>query len=173
MKYIFYNTMTSTIEGDIRNTPFNGIWDSKLSDVPGWLPQHIIELHVIQSNPPQYDPTTEYITDGWDLDLDNKTLTRTYKVLSRTQEEIEFNTALQQWRYPDFAKRIIAPVSLATNDIGAKMYVWFKLNDLPVIKTNENTVHLYCNTVLPEHQAIVDDLQGIVTIEDRPEILGS
>lgn len=71
------------------------------------------------------------------------------------------------WQYPQYAKRIIAPVSLIMDDVGVKMYNWFQLNMFPILKFGNN-VHLYCNTILPEHQAIVDSLQGIIIIEDRP-----
>ena len=73
------------------------------------------------------------------------------------------------WAYPTQAKRIVAPIGLIMNDIGIKMYGWFQLNKLPIeTENNQTQVHLYCNTILPEHQSVVDSLSGIVTIEDRP-----
>ena len=29
-------------------------------------------------------------------------------------------------------------------------------------------VYLYCNTILPQHQTTVDQLEGMITVEDRP-----
>lgn len=71
------------------------------------------------------------------------------------------------WHYTQYAKRIIAPVDLIMDDIGVKMYNWFQINHFPVLKFGDN-VELYCNTILPQHQAIVDSLQGVIVIEDRP-----
>ena len=71
------------------------------------------------------------------------------------------------WQYPLYAKRIIAPINLILDDVGIKMYGWFQLNQLPILKLG-TSVHLYCNEILPEHQAIVDQLQGIIVVEDRP-----
>lgn len=71
------------------------------------------------------------------------------------------------WHYPDLLKRIVAPIALVMDDIGIKMYGWFQLNNLPIISKGE-TVYLYCNVILPEHEAIVDGLGETVTIEDRP-----
>jgi len=73
------------------------------------------------------------------------------------------------WAYPAQAKRIVAPISLVMDDIGIKMYGWFQLNNLPIETVNEQTqVHLYCNYIMAEHQAIIDNLSGIITVEDRP-----
>jgi hypothetical protein len=82
-------------------------------------------------------------------------------------DENELNYTTDDWNYPNFAKRIIAPISLIMDDIGVKMYGWFQINGLPTV-TRNNNVYLYCNTILPEHQQVVDNLQGIITIEDRP-----
>lgn len=71
------------------------------------------------------------------------------------------------WHYPRYVKRIIAPINMMMDDVGVKMYNWFQINNLPILKLG-NTVQLYCNTILPEHQSIVDSLSGIINIEDRP-----
>lgn len=78
--------------------------------------------------------------------------------LSRTEED---------WSYPNFNKRIVAPVSMIMEDIGIKMFGWFQLNNLPVVALNNN-VYLYCNVILPEHQSVIDSLQGLITVEDKP-----
>lgn len=79
----------------------------------------------------------------------------------------EINYTTDDWNYPEYAKRIIAPTDLIMADIGIKMYGWFQVNGLPTVTKNSN-VYLYCNTILPEHQQLVDDLQGTITVEDRP-----
>lgn len=83
-----------------------------------------------------------------------------------TDNDSDYTT--DDWSYPSYVKRIIAPISLIMDDTGIKMYGWFNLNNLPVVNKN-NTIYLYCNVILPEHQAIVDSYQGIITIENKPE----
>lgn len=79
----------------------------------------------------------------------------------------DINKTEDNWSYPNFAKRIIAPVSLIMDPIGVQMFGWFQLNSLPTV-TVDTSVYLYCNVILPEHQAIIDSLQGVITVEDRP-----
>jgi hypothetical protein len=86
--------------------------------------------------------------------------------------ETELNEILSElgsdyWQYPKFVKRIIAPIELIFDDNGIKMYGWFQLNNFPILKI-DNYLYLYCNTILPEHQAIVDGFAGLITIEDMP-----
>jgi hypothetical protein len=90
--------------------------------------------------------------------------------MEASQEQL--NSILEElgtnyWQHPQYAKRIIAPIQLILDDVGIKMYGWFQLNNFPIFKIN-TSVHLYCNEILPEHQAIVDQLQGVIVIQDRP-----
>lgn len=71
------------------------------------------------------------------------------------------------WHYPNYAKRIIAPQELIFDDNGIKMYGWFNIQQFPILKIGTQ-LHLYCNTIRPEHQVIVDGFSGLITIEDRP-----
>jgi hypothetical protein len=87
-----------------------------------------------------------------------------------TQEQLDSisdELGSDYWHYPQYVKRIVAPIELILDDIGIKMYGWFQLNNFPIIKMGQS-VNLYCNTILPEHQEIVNQLQGIIIIEDRP-----
>lgn len=80
---------------------------------------------------------------------------------------LNYNEGNDSWDFQEYAKRIVAPKDLILDDIGIKMYGWFQLNGFPIV-TKATDVYLYCNTILPQHQAIVDQLQGVITIEDRP-----
>jgi len=79
-----------------------------------------------------------------------------------------YEIAIRGWSYPEYAKRIIAPKSLSTDPVGIAMYVWFQVNGLPVVPMPDGTVQMYCNEILEEHNAIIQNLQGVITIEDRP-----
>lgn len=95
---------------------------------------------------------------GLYFDEENKVFT--YKV--------EKKTDMDNWDHPECAKRIIAPAALVMEDIGVKMLGWFQVMEYPIVRKGNN-VHLYCNQILPQHQAVVDSLQGVITIEERPE----
>lgn len=84
-----------------------------------------------------------------------------------TDNVLRYTMSNQDWLYPQLSKRIVAPIQLIMDDTGIKMYGWFQLNNLPIVPLN-TVVHLYCNVVLPEHDAVIDAYGGIITIEDNP-----
>ena len=69
------------------------------------------------------------------------------------------------WNYPEFILRIVAPIALLLQY--PQFEVWFRINNLPIVNT-DGILHCYCNEILPEHQALVDSLHGIITIENKP-----
>jgi hypothetical protein len=66
------------------------------------------------------------------------------------------------WHYETFTMRIVAPVELLLEY--PQFEVWFRLNNMPVVNKN-GTIYGYCNFIIPEHQALVDGLGGVITIE--------
>jgi hypothetical protein len=87
-----------------------------------------------------------------------------WTVVNKTEYEI----AMEDWDSSAHLLRIVAPIQLIMDDIGIKMYGWFQLNNLPIVN-KITTVRLYCNSILPEHQAVVDQLQGVIVVENIPE----
>lgn len=72
------------------------------------------------------------------------------------------------WVFPEYSLRIVSPMQIVLSEIGIKMYGWFSLNMFPMVNTGDGMIHLYCNVILEEHQDIIDELGGIITIENRP-----
>jgi len=64
----------------------------------------------------------------------------------------------------DYPLRIVAPKTLALDY--PQFYVWFMLNDLPLEKVGDS-VQIYVNEIIPEHQVLIDSLNGVVTVEKR------
>ncbi len=85
--------------------------------------------------------------------------------------EVVDKTPLEMWHHPEYCKRIIAPVQLIfdPSGVGVTMKAWFDLNGMPIVKEGGSVI-LYCNEILPDHQAVVDGLQGVITVEDIPTI---
>lgn len=91
----------------------------------------------------------------------------TYAVIEKKQSEIDYEAAIGGWHHPEFEKRIVAPALLVNEfpAIGVHMIV----NKLPIEpSTDGNTLYLYMDLIRPEHQALVDSLQGVLMVEDRP-----
>lgn len=97
-----------------------------------------------------------------------ETDTLTWKYLNPVDNTyLNYNEGSDSWDFQEYAKRIVAPKDLIMADIGVKMYGWFQLNGFPIV-TKDSDVYLYCNTILPQHQTTVDQLEGMITVEDRP-----
>ena len=106
---------------------------------------------------PEYNPLTEKLTQSH----------RVYYSKYEQVWTVEALTPAEDWHYQDWAKRITAPAALVMEDIGVKMLGWFQVMGYP-IERHGNNVRLYCNQILPEHQAVVDQLGEVITIENRP-----
>ena len=71
----------------------------------------------------------------------------------------------EDWEYPEYVKRIIAPMALIMDNNGIKMYGWFSLNKLP-ITTKDDKVRMYCNVILPQHQALIASFGNLISVEE-------
>jgi hypothetical protein len=145
--YRFYNQYTIDGVGQPLGELEPGIWHLQIVDTeqPNTLP-----TQKASSNYVPYYSENLYVLE--------------WTIIDKTPIEIQ----REDWDSLEHAIRIIAPIQLIMDDIGIKMYGWFTLNNLPVIPKDNGTVRLYCNEILPEHQAIIDSLQGVITIEERP-----
>ena len=130
-----------------------------------FLPSHIIQLEVITIPMPPYDNTT------------HKATMTPYKRVGDTwvngwvvEELSEKELAVRDWADLNSAMRIVAPIQLVLDDFGNKMETWFRITDL-MIEKKDGMIRVYCNKILPEHQAIYDMYVGIITVENRPAIL--
>jgi len=135
----------------------------KVDGVSALLPEGIVELEVVESERPDFDSETQRLSSEWVVDLE----ANQYRLEFYKSDLSAYEIAMKDWAHPQFAKRIIAPKQLVLDDIGIKMLGWFQINNFPV-DPNDTHVYLYCNVILPEHEQIIDSLQGIVTIQDRP-----
>ena len=75
-------------------------------------------------------------------------------------------TTHNDWAHSEYPKRIIAPASIAT-DYPQLLFELTVRRKLPIEEVGE-TVQIYCTEILPQDQALVDSLQGVLTIEDKP-----
>lgn len=127
-------------------------------------PNNTYELEVIENIKPDITET-EILESEWVIDNNNKTYTLVYNVRNKTQNEIDS----EGWDYVDYNLRIKAPMELILEDIGIKIYGWFQINQLPIVNRFDGFIYLYCNVILPQHQAIIDSLSGVIIVENKPE----
>ena len=106
---------------------------------------------------PEYNPLTEK-------------LTLSHRVYYGKYEQVwtvEALTPSEDWKYPEFQKRIVAPDALLLDDVGSKVFNWFTGKGLPFENHGAN-IRLYFNDVLPQHQTLVGQFEGVITIEEKP-----
>lgn len=151
---VLYNTETGEIIGRFEPCYL-------VNGKPGRLDPPIVELAVTETEPPAFDRKTETLIESWQPDTEAMQYVQYWKVT----EAPAANVPDLGWNEPDYQLRIKAPLQLALSDLGAKIYTWFSINALPVEKVGSE-VHLYCNEVLPEHTAILTEMQ--ITPQQTP-----
>ena len=113
---------------------------------------------------PEINQATQRLSE---LYFDEESNVFTYQVIEKTQAEIDYEIAMVNWHHPEFEKRIVAPASLVNDYPAIGVHMW--INKLPIEpSTDGNLLYLYMNLIRPEHQALVDSLEGVLTIENRP-----
>jgi len=158
MSKILYNTELQRFYGEARAIYHLGTPQQLI------LPSNVIELDLTEDPEPIYSGTTQKITSQRVVDVTNKRWNLEWTIVNKTEYEI----AMEDWDSPSHLLRIVAPIQLIMDDIGIKIYGWFQLNKLPIVN-KITTVRLYCNSILPEHQTVVDQLQGVIVVQNRPQ----
>lgn len=88
-----------------------------------------------------------------------------WKFYNQADQTLLYEYSNDDWTYKQFSKRIVAPVELILQY--SSFETWFRLNNLPIVKI-DSILYCYCNTILPEHQSLIDTLVDVIKIEDRP-----
>lgn len=83
METFLYNTITSRIEGPIRQGPY------LVDGLPGFLPEGWVELTITHLEKPSYDEQIQTIECNEYADIPNKKWIKEYYIRNLTQEEIE------------------------------------------------------------------------------------
>jgi hypothetical protein len=162
MYTILYNIDTNKVIG----SPRKGYYT--VDGIRPELDYPIIELELYTEPQPLYNKELEYLSKVEYASIPERRWITSWEIVPLPIES-EYEVAIKNWIYLKYSKRIIAPIGLVMEDVGIKMLGWFQVNQLPVVKMGTDSVALYCNEILPQHQNLVDSLQGIITIEDRPE----
>jgi hypothetical protein len=150
---ILYNTDTNEI---VCRYPDGYTIDGVLQPL-GKVAENILHLKFV-TNPMPDHTDTQRVESIWKVQK-NKYV-QTWQVIQLSAHEIW----MRGWHEPNFEIRIVAPKALVFDDMGAKMFAWFQLNDLPVHSRDKQTSCLYCNEILPEHQTLIAafEQQGVV-----------
>jgi hypothetical protein len=87
-----------------------------------------------------------------------------YLYLIKNKNNDESFLSPMDWTYPEFQKRIIAQINLVLEY--PQFEIWFRINQLPIVNKN-GMLYCYCNEILPEHQYLIDQLYGNITVENK------
>lgn len=113
---------------------------------------------------PTFNPQLQHLGELY-FDEVNKLFT--YQVIDKTQAEIDCETAMGGWHHPDLPKRITAPAELINDYPAIGVHMW--IHKLPVEPSSDGSlVYLYMKEVSPQHQTLVDSLNGVISIQTRP-----
>jgi len=161
MKTVLINTTTGKLVNGLIYP--NGY---KAKHPQGKLKANESEAEVIETPKPVIDTATHKVIQlESEIDTFALTYTRQWEVVPLSDYEI----AARDWVHIDMNFRITAPIELTEQFPG--LYASFQVRGLPVIKINETQVQIYVKTILQEHSDKLMDVQDMIDIEPRPEIL--
>lgn len=170
MKTILYNTQTNELVGGIREGSYNGIWDSAMSQISGWFPAYISELTVVETEEPEYDNITQYLTDEWIIEDDEYKRVWTIHDKPVSQIVIEVNN----WQHSDKNIRILVPNLLATQY--PQIFALWQMRKLPIEAAENDKSYLYCSEIEQNFkESVVDPLvaaQAII-VQDLQELINN
>lgn len=111
---------------------------------------------------PEYDPSLFSLKEVLPVEFPQDEEFPHLRKYEITYELVPVIQDTRNWHHPEYAIRIVAPVTLVFSY--PQFYIWFMVNNLPIEKS-DNTLYLYCNEILPEHQVFVEQLMDIITVE--------
>lgn len=74
---------------------------------------------------------------------------------------------VHDWEHPDYGMRIVVPVAFV-EQYPSMLFDLTVRRKLPLEEVDDD-VHIYCNEILESDQALVDQLQGEIVVEERPQ----
>ena len=160
VNYILYDANNQVLTRLTKPGPYT------VDGSPAILPENVYQLEIVNLPPSDYSTATHKLIEGeWAIDLDSLTYTKLYSVVEKTTYEI----AVEDWVHMDYDLRIKCPIAFVMDDIGLKFHNWFIACGYP-IERNGGYLYAYCNTISPDHQAIVDQLllANIIELHNRP-----
>jgi len=124
------------------------------------------EVPYVNTPKPVIDSAIEKAIDtGYHYDSE----TDSYRQVWEKQPLSDYELAAKDWLHIHRKKRIIAPISLAEQYPGIETH--FRLNELEIeVLKDQGVVHLYCDTIKPDHQPLIDANPNVLE-EDIPAIL--
>jgi hypothetical protein len=131
---------------------------------PHYLPDHIIQLEVINNPMPEIDNNTHKATMT-PYKREGDTWVNGWVVEPLTEYEL----AVRDWKFIEYKFRIRVPRALGEAYPG--LYAHFQLNRLPIEDYTDDIVDVYINTILGHHSDLLEVLQNVVEVHARPAIL--
>lgn len=123
------------------------------------LPSNIIELDVVYADKPT-PSETQKVVESWAIT--DTQYVQSFELVNKTEYEL----AVDDWKYMDWALRITAPKSMLFTAIGAPMFAYLQINKNLVVNKDDTYYYVYVNVIETQFQYIIDD--NNLTVENRP-----
>ena len=106
----------------------------------------LVQLEYTEDPAPTVHPDTQRVEVTEEITDTTYHIRRTVVLLT------EYERSIRKWLHPTYTIRIEAPATMALSPEGAMLHAWFSINGFPVeLQPSGDTVHIYCNEILPEH----------------------
>lgn len=73
---------------------------------------------------------------------------------------------VNDWEHPDYSMRIVVPTTLI-EQYPMMLFDLTVRRKLP-LEEGDGVVCIYCNEILESDQSLVDQLEGVIVVEERP-----
>jgi CBS domain-containing protein len=169
IEYTDKNLITTLYNWQVYTPPLNGKeLNNFLNENSGIYERDILKKEALWEASPKTREIEDFMGQGTiTIDIDKREIVK--PTIPDYEELVAMNgtnlTPLpiwNEWHYPQFSKRITAPVELTLQYPAIE--VWFRYNKLPIVN-EQGVLYCYCKVILDIHQELVDSLQGILTIE--------
>jgi len=106
--------------------------------------------------PKEWNPAIHYHTMSHEIEyydeVDANGIAGVMKQVHELRLLTEYERSIRSWLHPAYAIRIEAPAAMALSPEGAMLHAWFSINGFPIeLQPSGETVHIYCNEILPQH----------------------
>jgi len=106
----------------------------------------LVQLEYTEDPAPVIHPDTQRV------EVTEEVTDTTYHIRRTVIQLTEYERSIRSWLHPAYAIRIEAPAAMALSPEGAMLHAWFSINGFPIeLQPSGETVHIYCNEILPQH----------------------
>lgn len=164
MKILLYNT------GEIKYFADGYKIDGILQPL-GLIQEGVYHLDYILTEKPTFDEVTQYVTDGFETDLQANEYKQVWTIHDKPVEQIVIET--NNWQHQDKNIRILVPNLLAAEYSG--IYALWQMRKLPIELLENDMSYLYCAEIEESFRPVVNGLlaQNLIQVSNLQDLINS